>query len=114
MSVLIVSLALATACIGDTCFPVIVGRNTPVGQFSTYYAKTNQYGYSGEVLVFKETNTKIFAIHKPYSSPSRPNYRTNILLNGSVSERKISNGCINIPTDIFDKNKQTINQVIIE
>ena len=115
MSVLVISLVLATACINDECFNVLVGKNnlTPVGEYSTYYAKTNQFGYDGEVIVFKETNTVAFSIHKPFKSLNNPYYREKVIQSNNPQDRKISNGCINIPSDMFDKYKHSIEKVII-
>jgi hypothetical protein len=116
MSVLVIILSTAIACVDLDCTQAIVGKDnkTPTGEYNSYYAKTNQYGYGGDVVVFKETTTSILAIHRPYPAITETNYRNRLLQNSDANKRKISNGCINVPSKFFDKYKYEINKVIIK
>lgn len=113
--ILEVILSTTIACIQDDCVSVIVGKPktpTPIGYYQTYYATTKQYGYDSELIVFKENSTKVWAIHKPYKTLHNKNYRE-LILKDINSNKFISNGCINVPSEFFDKYKYQIDGVNI-
>lgn len=115
MSTLVVILSTAMACVGIDCTPAIVGKDglTPIGKYESYYAKTNQYGYGGDIVVFRELKTEILAIHRPFPTNIENSYRSVLLYDSKPSQRKISSGCINIPEYFFNKYKYQIDEVNI-
>ena len=50
----VVSLSQATLCFAGACHPALVGVDTPTGQYRITHVATNEPGYSGDVLMFKE------------------------------------------------------------
>ena len=77
------------------CFPVLVGKETPKGEFKLNIYKTNKKGYSGEVLGFHQRGKELFAIHRVWLG--NPNERRDVRIqSNNVADRLITNGCINI------------------
>ncbi len=56
-----VSLAAATICFLNTCYPALVGPDTPTGQFKVELVRTKAAGYGGDVLLFKEDKSSVYA-----------------------------------------------------
>lgn len=107
MSIL-VSLALATICFTTQgqyeCYPALLGKNTstPAGEYTLIRRYTNDPGYGGDVLQFKETPTEVYAIHRVWLlNPSQ--HRLERLKSTKVSDRFITNGCINVDPVVYEK-----------
>ncbi|MEO6093287.1 MAG: hypothetical protein ABIT04_00875 [Novosphingobium sp.] len=100
---LVVFLASALLCVGDRCYPALVGRDTPVGHFALHRRHVQQKGYGGDVLQFLETKRDIFAIHRVWLG--RPSERrAERLARGSAAERRwVTNGCINVAPEIYER-----------
>ena len=60
----IVSLTMASICFMGSCYPALVGNNTPVGTFSLSQQQVLEPGYGGDVLVYQESSTSLWAIHR--------------------------------------------------
>lgn len=97
----IVDLALATICFANQCYPALVGKDTPVGQFQMIERLTSQAGYGGDVLQFKETPEAWYAIHRVWTlKPSE--HRAERLRSTDVKQRTtITHGCINIDPTVY-------------
>lgn len=100
-----VSLALAVICFNSSCYPALVGPDTPTGTFQLVLMNTTQPGYGGDVLKFKETEDSWWAIHRVWAL--RPEeHRIERLQSGNASQRiTITKGCINVMPDVYEKLK---------
>ena len=101
---IIVDTQTATACIQDDCYPVLVGKNTPKGTYGLKLATTTDPLYKGSVLAFKSDSTGTYAIHRVWNG--KPSERRNERLKGTVSDRLITNGCINVSDEVYNIFKQ--------
>ena len=97
---LIVDTQTATACIQKTCYPVLIGKTTPKGTFGLQLSTTPDPLYKGSVLAFKSDSTGTYAIHRVWNG--KPSERRNQRLKGTVSDRLITNGCINVSDDTYE------------
>lgn len=104
----VVDIALATICftmqLGGTeeCHPVLVGGSTPRGSFVMNERLTDDAGYGGNVLQFKEDRDAVYAIHRVYLLNPKQN-RAERLKSSNVADRRITMGCINVDPKIFDR-----------
>ena len=96
----IVDTQTATACIQDECYPVLIGKNTPKGTYGLNLSTTSDPLYKGSVLAFKSDSTGTYAIHRVWNG--KPSERRNERLKGTVSDRLITNGCINVSDDTYE------------
>ena len=97
---IVVDVQSATACIQDDCYPVLVGKNTPKGTYGLNLSITPDPLYKGSVLAFKSDSTGTYAIHRVWNG--KPSERRNERLKGTVSDRLITNGCINVSDDTYE------------
>ena len=108
---IVVDVQSATACIQDECYPVLIGKNTPKGTYGLKLATTTEPHYKGSVLVFKEDTKGTYAIHRVWNG--KPSERRNERLKGTVSDRLITNGCINVDDETYNKLRR-YSRLIIE
>lgn len=101
---IIVNLALATICFLGECHPVLIGKNTPIGQFEIHERITSQPGYGGDVMQFYENDTEWYAIHRLYLL-NKSQHRDKRIQSTNVNDRIITNGCINVQPEIYEKLK---------
>jgi hypothetical protein len=99
----IVNLALASICFSGTCYPALVGSNTPVGTFSLSHHEIRAPGYGGDLLVYQENKKYLWAIHRVYTlNPGE--HRVERLAAGRAEQRRaITNGCINVMPEVYQK-----------
>ena len=91
-----VTLSTALLCFAGACHPVIVGTQTPIGEFTIAQQFTKQRGYQGDVLLFHETSRAWYAIHRTWPGRER------LYANASIY-RRVSLGCINVQPEVYDK-----------
>lgn len=100
-----VNLTAATICFLGACFPALVGKSatpTPVGEYQIIQRFTEQAGYSGDVLQFQETTEQVYSIHRIWLlNPIQK--RPQRLASKKVSDKFITNGCINVAPEVYDK-----------
>jgi hypothetical protein len=99
-----VNLGKAVICFAHTCFPALVGPTTPAGIYDlTHYAtEAPDYTYGGDILVFREDNDDVWAIHRVINIPGQ--HRKERLAGGNVHKRRnITLGCINIDPVVYEK-----------
>ena len=101
---IVVDIQSATACIQKTCYPVLIGKTTPKGTFGLNLSTTPDPLYKGSVLAFKSDSAGTYAIHRVWNG--KPSERRNQRLKGTVSDRLITNGCINVSDEVYDVFKQ--------
>ena len=104
----VVSIALATICFTATpggteeCHPVLIGADTPRGEYTLIRRMTDDPGYGGDVLQFKETDTAVYAIHRVYLL--NPKEKRDVRLRSTnVKDRHITKGCINVDPSVFQR-----------
>ncbi len=92
-------------CLEDNrCYPVLVGKSTPKGRFPLDIVRTKHPGYGGDVLRFKEDRNHIYAIHRVWTrKPSER--RLQRIKSSKVSDRIMTNGCINVSNELYSKLK---------
>jgi hypothetical protein len=102
---IIVDLITATICFSGSCYPALVGPDTPRGEFSLVQRITSQEGYGGDVLQFHETKDAWYAVHRVWAE--RPSERRIRRLHSDdpAQRRTITKGCINVMPDVYEKLK---------
>ncbi|MDO4878784.1 MAG: murein L,D-transpeptidase [Neisseria sp.] len=96
----------AQLCFPDSgqCHPVLVGKSTPKGRFKMNIYKTDKAGYGGDVIGFKEEKDFLFALHRVWTlKPSER--RLERLASPNAADRIMTNGCINVSDEVYDKLK---------
>jgi hypothetical protein len=100
----LVKLAAALLCFNGQCYPALVGKPTPIGEFQMNLRMTTARGYGGDVIQFLETKTGVFAIHRIWLL--KPSEKREIRIHSTdPKDRVITNGCINLEPEVYDKLK---------
>ena len=84
----------AELCFADTqdCHKVLIGKTTPKG-------------YGGEIIGFKEEKDFLFALHRVWlGKPSER--RQERIVSDKVSDRIMTNGCINVSDAVYEKLRE--------
>lgn len=101
---IIVDVALATICFLGSCYPALVGKETPRGEFPLINRIVLSPGYGGDVLQFKETEIDVYSIHRVWlGNPAQ--YRLKRLNSKNIKNRIITDGCINVDSEVYEKLK---------
>ena len=96
----VVSKSKAELCIEGLCKSVLVGKDTPTGEFILTRANTEAKGYGGEVLPFAETSDGVYAVHLLWGG--RPHeQRERRIASNNVADRVITSGCINVDKETY-------------
>lgn len=99
---IIVNLTLATICFLGQCHPILVGPDTPTGEYTLTKRYTDQKGYGGDVLQFDEDDKHVFAVHRVWTLiPSQQ--RKQRLKSNNIKDRYITSGCINVDPVIYQQ-----------
>ena len=107
----VVDLDRAEICMGSDCRPVLIGKATPRGEYPLQLAKTDEKGYGGDVLVFKQDDTGAYAVHRIWTQ--RPSEKRLERIQQDTARRIITNGCINVDDETYNKLQQ-YSRLIIE
>ena len=99
---ILINLTLATICFLDQCYPALVGKDTPLGEYQLIQRLTDSPGYGGDVLQFKETDNEVFAIHRTWIL-NRKQQREKRLTSTNPKDRMITSGCINVAPDVYER-----------
>lgn len=111
---IIVDLLLATICYGtpQVCHPVLIGSDTPKGTYNLNVRMTDQPGYGGDVIQFHESVDYVYAIHRVWTL--NPKQNRMVRIEGPVTGRKITGGCINVLPKVYEELKTCcINQPLV-
>lgn len=95
----VVDLGTSVICFLSACYPALTGVNTPTGEFTLQPYSTDIRGYGGDVLVFKETEHVVFAIHRVIAVEGQN--REQRIKSEDSHDRIITNGCINITPEVY-------------
>ena len=95
MITIIISKALL--CISHIgCYPVLIGYNTPIGEYNIQHVIVENNNKREDVLMIKESSPgRIVAIHVT------PNSKREMLLD-EQSKEKVTMGCVNVSKELFD------------
>ena len=107
----VVNLDRAEICMESDCRPVLIGKETPRGEYHLQLAKTDEKGYSGDVLVFKQDDTGAYAVHRIWTQ--NPSEKRLERIQQDTAQRIITNGCINVDDATYNKLQQ-YSRLIIE
>jgi hypothetical protein len=100
---IVVDLAMASICFSGACFPALVGDHTPTGHFTLSHRAIDTPGYGGDLLVFRENDRYLWAIHRVYTGVPRER-RAERLASGRPEERRsVTHGCINVMPEVYLK-----------
>lgn len=94
----------AELCFADTkdCHPVLIGESTPKGLYPLTLMATDKKGYGGEIIGFKEEEGMVYALHRVWNG--RPHEkRAERIATGSISDRILTKGCINVSNDVYER-----------
>ena len=98
----LVDIAAALICFAATCHPVLVGVETPRGEFQLTHYTTPNPGYGGDVLSFKETSDSLYTIHRVIDVPGQQ--RLARLKSPDTKRRNmITGGCINVEPVVYEE-----------
>lgn len=103
----IVNTKTAELCFADTkdCHPVLIGKTTPKGTFDMTIYATEKPGYGGDVIGFKLEQDFLFALHRVWTrKPSER--RLERIASQNVADRIMTNGCINVQDDVYERLKK--------
>lgn len=95
------------------CYPVLVGRSTPTGVFPVVHKLTKAPGYGGDILVFDETNTTAYAIHRLWLRNPAQHRLERLASNDPAQRRNVTMGCVNVAPEVYDELKDSLTQVEI-
>ena len=107
----VVDLDRAEICMESDCRPVLIGKETPRGEYHLQLAKTDEAGYGGDVLVFKQDTTGTYAVHRIWTQ--KPSEKRLERIQQDVERRIVTNGCINVGDDTYNQLQQ-YSRLIIE
>jgi hypothetical protein len=99
----VVNLVLASICFAGECHPALVGDNTPTGTYTVSQRAIEAPGYGGDLLVFRENQRYLWAIHRVYTlNPDER--RVERLASGRPELRRaVTHGCINVMPEVYRK-----------
>lgn len=109
----IVLLSAAVVCLQGRCYPVLVGRDTPTGEFAVQHRMVLSPGYGGDVLQYKETAEAIYAIHRVWLGHPQEHRVKRLASRNPAKRRGVTGGCINVMPDVYDL-LQSVDKVVIE
>lgn len=87
-------LSLALICFDAKCYPALVGKTTPKGSFELRVERRHEPYFGGDVLVFAENQTTLFAIHRAHNA-------TRVKLLGGDKRTGITGGCVNVTDEVY-------------
>ncbi len=97
-----VDVAAALICFASTCYPMLVGVDTPRGEFQLIHYSAPDPGYGGDLLVFKETANDLYAIHRVINVPGQQRLARLKSLDAK-RRNNITGGCINVEPTVYDE-----------
>ncbi len=107
----VVDLDRAEICMESDCRPVLIGKETPRGEYHLQLVKTDAKGYGGDVLVFKQDATGTYAVHRIWTQ--KPSEKRLERIQQDAERRIVTNGCINVDDATYNK-LQHYSRLIIE
>lgn len=100
---IIVSLTAASICFAGSCYPALVGDNTPAGTFILSQQVVKDPGYGGDVLVYRENDRYLWAIHRVYTVNAEENREERLRSRRAEQRRAVTKGCINVMPEVYER-----------
>lgn len=100
---IVVSLAAASICFANTCYPALVGDNTPAGTFTLSRQQVVAPGYGGDLLVYRENARYLWAIHRVYTLNPGEDRVSRLRADRAELRRTITKGCINVMPEVYER-----------
>lgn len=97
-----IHIAAAIICFAEICQPALVGKTTPPGEYQLSFGETDIPGYGGSVIVFKENENEVFAIHRLWLLNPKQK-REQRIKSSNPKDRVITAGCVNVTPAVFDQ-----------
>jgi len=98
----VVDIGAAIICFANSCYPALVGNDTPRGEFTLAPYTITTPGYGGDLLVFKVEGRDVYAIHRVLDVPGQQ--RLARLKSPYPSHRiTVTMGCINISPEVYEE-----------
>lgn len=98
LETVVVDIGAAIICFMSTCYPALVGTSTPTGEFQLTHYSTELKGYGGDLLVFQELDSSVFAIHRLLNIQNR----SERIKSQNPADHVITAGCINLDPTVYD------------
>lgn len=98
---IVVDLTAATICFLGSCYPVLYGEATPVGEFQLVKRMVLSEGYGGNVLQFTENETTVYSVHRLWTGNPKQK-REKRLKSKTPRDNKITDGCINVDPEVYE------------
>ncbi|HAR94917.1 MAG TPA: L,D-transpeptidase [Deltaproteobacteria bacterium] len=98
----VVDVAAAIICFASACHPVLVGKDTPRGEFQLTHYTTKARIYGGDFLSFKETRDSLYTIHRVVNVPGQER-RARLKSPDANRRNSITHGCINVDPAVYDE-----------
>lgn len=98
-----VSISLALICFLGECHNALVGTDTPIGQYQLTQRLTQQPGYGGDVLQFKETSNAWYAVHRVWTLNPKQRREERLKSDNSKDRTTITKGCVNVDPVVYER-----------
>lgn len=99
---IVVFLASAMLCIGNQCYPALVGKDTPIGTYPLIRRYVQASGYGGDVMQFADTPSGIMAIHRVWLGRPKEQRVQRLASKDPARRRFVTNGCINVMPNVYE------------
>lgn len=109
----VVDLALALICFAGECHPALVGDHTPRGTYLLEHQATEEPGYGGDLLVFQEDRTRLWAVHRVYTQVAAQRRVERLQSTRVELRRGVTSGCINVMPDVYSRLLQCCKGAVL-
>ena len=99
---IVVHIGAALLCFAQQCHPVLIGNDTPVGEFVIRQRIVSDPLYGGSVLQFTETEDTVYAIHKIWNGRPKEK-RFDRIKSKNPKDLHITHGCINVDESVYNE-----------
>ena len=99
---IVVFLASAMLCLGNQCYPALLGKDTPIGRYPLIRRYVQASGYGGDVMQFADTPGGIMAIHRVWLGRPKEQRLQRLASDDPARRRSVTNGCINVRPEVYE------------
>jgi hypothetical protein len=110
---IVVHLATAMICFAGHCYPALVGKTTPIGDYPVVWQKTDLPGYGGDVLAFAKDEHGEYAIHRVWTLNPKQKRSERLQSDNILDRQQITNGCINVMPDVYSDLIKCCNKGVV-
>ena len=98
----LIDVSTAVICFLSSCYPALVGADTPRGEFTFRHYSTSTPGYGGDILAFHERGDEVFAVHRVLDVPGQQR-ATRLLIPHAQYRQEVTGGCVNVSPETYEK-----------